>query len=91
VATGEPAPEPSSSPAALNIKEEWKRLRDARGPEKKGGPEDRAAAPSPEPGRSAGTELSGDELARLRGLPRVREVLATFRGRIEKVRVKEDG
>jgi hypothetical protein len=27
----------------------------------------------------------------VRGLPRVREVLATFRGRIEKVRVKDDG
>jgi DNA polymerase-3 subunit gamma/tau len=88
---GEPSAEPSSSPAALNIKEEWKRLRDTRGPKKKGGAENRAAAPSQEPGRSAGTELSGDELTRVRGLPRVREVLATFRGRIEKVRVKDDG
>ncbi|MHC4164953.1 MAG: hypothetical protein ACYSUM_22800, partial [Planctomycetota bacterium] len=67
------------------------RLRDARGPAKKAGLEDRGAARSNEPRRPAAAELSGDELARLRSLPRVREVLATFRGRIEKVRVKEDG
>jgi len=84
-------PPPGAQAAAPNIKEEWARLRDTRGPAKKGGIEDRAAGPSPAPRRSAGTELSGDELARLRGLPRVREVLATFRGRIEKVKVKEDG
>lgn len=82
-----PAREPRSGPegATPNIKEEWRRLRGARGPAKKAGPEAREARRPPAGG------LSGDDLARLRGLPRVREVLATFRGRIEKVRVKEDG
>ncbi|MHC4492278.1 MAG: hypothetical protein ACYTDU_11705, partial [Planctomycetota bacterium] len=84
-------PPPGAQAAAPNIKEEWQRLRDARGPAKKAGLEDRGAARSNEPRRPAAAELSGDELARLRSLPRVREVLATFRGRIEKVRVKEDG
>jgi DNA polymerase-3 subunit gamma/tau len=89
-----PAPAPQTAPAppaAPNIKEEWQRLREARGPAKKGGLEGRGAAPSHEPPRPATAELSGDDLARLRSLPRVRETLAAFRGRIEKVRVKEDG
>ncbi|MHC4974029.1 MAG: DNA polymerase III subunit gamma/tau [Planctomycetota bacterium] len=84
-------PRPGAETATPNIKEEWQRLRGTRGPAKKVGPEVRGDAPSREPRGQAAAGLSGADLARLRGLPRVREVLAEFRGRIEKVRVKEDG
>ena len=42
-------------------------------------------------GRGSGGGLSGEEMARIRNLPRVREVLETFGGHIEEVRRSDDG
>jgi DNA polymerase-3 subunit gamma/tau len=84
------APPRPAAPPKPNVREAWERVREAPEPAKKAVLEDRAAAPQNEPRRSASRGLSGEELARIRGLPRVRELLAEFGGRIEKVR-RDDG
>ena len=90
------APQPPAAPSAppkVDLRAAWQQAQAKRPPPtpaKEDPLEDRAHAPQnerPRPRRG----LSGEDMARIRGLPRVREVLAAFEGRIEKVRRDEDG
>ena len=58
-------------------------------PENAGAPP--PSRPVPQTGKPGRTNISGEEMARIRNLPRVKEVTETFGGHIEEVRRSDDG
>ena len=92
---GAAAPAPARDPgppSKPDVRGSWRQLRQRDGgPAKKDGLEEGGRGPENEPRPAAPRGLSGEEYARIRGHPRVKEVLSRFGGRIEQVRRTRDG
>jgi DNA polymerase-3 subunit gamma/tau len=84
------APAPKAAPEPVPERPQLKASSPSKGPKLEARGEQEQNDPSAAPPTAASKALSSDELARIRGNPRVREVMDKFGGQIEEVR-RTDG